>query len=91
MALPALHGDMGSGKGKGCLRMIERRRGPCCRGVAHVTSLRNSRCHMVRIVRSLIVLQMATHASRRRQIEIAIRVALIALQVRVSSGQRESD
>jgi len=91
MALSALHRDMGSGKGEGCLRVIESCRRPCCGGVADIASLRNSGGHVVRIVRCLIVLQVAAHASGRRQIEVAICVALIALQVRVSSRQRESD
>lgn len=91
MTLSALHRNVGSGKGESCLRVIESCRHPCCGGVADIASLRNSGGHVVGIVRSLIVPQVAPHASGRRQIEVAICVALVALQVRVSSRQRESD
>jgi hypothetical protein len=91
MTLSALHRNVGSGKGEGCLRVIECSRRPRRGRVAHVARLRNSGGHMVRIIRSLVVLQVARHTRRRCEIEVAIRVALVALQVRVSSRQRESD
>ena len=73
-------------------RVIECCSRPRCGGVALLTRLRESRCHVVRIRRSLEVLQVTTDASRigAGQVVVAIHVALRALQRRVSAGQRET-
>ena len=47
--------------------------------VALRAGLREVRSHVIRIVRSLVILQMATDAGRARQIEVAIDMAIGAL------------
>lgn len=72
------------------LCVIEHRRLPGCCCVAHIALLRDSCGQMVWIGRALIVLQVTRDTDRGSQIEIAIRVALIALQLRVRTGERET-
>jgi hypothetical protein len=46
---------------------------------------------MVWIRRGLVILQVAGHTDCGSQIEISIRVTLIALQLRVRTSERETD
>lgn len=70
--------------------MIELRRYPRCRAVADFTALGESLLRVVGIRRALIILQMAGDTRLSRQVEIPIRVALVALQGRVRPGQRKA-
>ena len=92
VALCASHGRVSTSQRETGRRVIECCSRPRCGGVALLTRLRESRCHVVRIRRSLEVLQVTTDASRigAGQVVVAIHVALRALQRRVSAGQRET-
>ena len=92
VALCASHGRVSTSQREARSRVIECCSRPRCGGVALLTRLRESRCHVVRIRRSLEVLQVTTDASRigAGQVVVAIHVALRALQRRVSAGQRET-
>lgn len=59
--------------------VVERRVRPRNCAVALGASLREVCCRMVRIRRSLVVLQVATHARRACQVEIVVDVAIAAL------------
>jgi len=59
--------------------------------VAHRALRRNSRGHVVRIGRLLVVREVARGAIRTGQVEIPVLVALIALQIGVSPGQWKSN
>lgn len=91
VALFAFHTRMRARERKRGLRMVKRRGLPAGDGMAHLALLRDPSGDMARIVRPVVVVQMATNASRAGQLEIAILVTLIALQIRVSAGQWESD
>ena len=56
--------------------------------MANITLLRNSNRGVVRIVRILVVRQMATHARRTGKSVIRIHVALSALQSGVKTSER---
>jgi len=86
VALRALHAGVRASEWKRRLRVIECCRHPRGGGVADLTGLRDPGRRMVRIRRALVVLQMARYASCRGQIEVPVRVALIALQARVATG-----
>ena len=70
--------------------MIEGRRRPVGRGVTNFALLREARRHVIGIVCSLKILQVATHASRVRDVVIAVHVTLAALHTRVRARKRES-
>src|SRR5262249_21011316 len=91
VALLALHACMRPSERKRRFRMVKQRRFPARDSVAHLALLRYPSGSMVGIVRFGVVVQVATHASRAGQLEIAIFVTLIALQIGVSPGQREPD
>lgn len=61
--------------------------------MALITRLGESGCHVVRVCRPLIILQMATHARRAGEIEIVVDMAIGALPRRygVPTGQRKSN
>ena len=59
--------------------------------MAHRALRRNSRGHVVRIGRLLVVREVARGAIRTGQVEIPVLVALIALQIGVSPGQWKSN
>ena len=90
VALRALHARVGAGQRKRRLRVIKGRGHPGRGCMTDFTGLRNSSSRMVRIRGALVILQVASNASRRRQIEVPARVALIALQVGVTTCKRES-
>ena len=63
----------------------------CCRhprrgGVADLAGLRDSRRRVIRIRCALVILQVAPDARGRGEIEIPVRVALIALQVGMAAS-----
>ena len=90
VTLGALNARVRTSKRKSRLRVIECRRHPRRGGMTHFARLRYSRGRMIRIRRSLIILQVAGNTCRRSEIKVAIGVALIALQVRVATRQWES-
>jgi hypothetical protein len=90
VALSALHLGVSSGERERGPCVIERRRLPGCCRVAQIALLRDSCGQMVGIRRALIVLQVTRDADCGSQIEITIRVALIALQLRMPTGERET-
>ena len=90
VALSTLQRGMSSGQRERGLGMVERRRLPGCCRVAHIALLRNARGNVVWIRRALIVLQVTRDTDCGSQIEISIRVALIALQLRVSTSEGEA-
>lgn len=87
----ALHIGMRSGERPPGLRVIVRRGTPSYGRVADLALLRNSGGDVIGIRRRLIIPQVASDTSSAGQIEIAIRVALIALQLGVSARQWKSD
>ncbi len=60
--------------------MVELRWNPGRCAMADLTSLRNSLLRVVRIIGVLVILQVARYARLDGQIEVSIRVALVALQ-----------
>lgn len=87
MALTALYAGMRSRQRPTRLRVIVRRRAPADCGMADLALLRNPSRHVIRICRALVVLQMAPDAGGAGETEVPIGVTLLALQLRVSSGQ----
>ena len=59
--------------------MIELRRRPGRRAVAHLAGLRESLLRVVRVIRVLIILEMARDARRLRQVVIVVDMAIGAL------------
>ncbi len=86
VALRALDAGMRARERKCRLGMIEGCRHPRRGRVADLAGLWDPRGRMVRIRRALVILQMARHARSRRQIEVSVRVALIAPQVGMAPG-----
>lgn len=90
MALPALQSGVRTGEGKCRLGMIKRCRLPPGSTVAHLALLRDSSSSVIGIVCIVVIAQVAGNTCGGSQVEIAAAVALIALQLRVAAGQRES-
>ena len=70
--------------------MVESGGLPGRRRVTDLALLRNSGRHVVRIRCALEIPQMTRHTCGRGDIEIAVSVALIALQLRMSTGEGET-
>ena len=66
--------------------VIERCWRPPRGAVADIALLWDPRCHVVRVVRIVVIRQMASHTGRAGQAVIPIRVALCALQVRMHAS-----
>jgi len=90
VALTALQRSVSAREWPAGARVIECRRRPRGCVVTDFTLLREACRHVIRIVGSLEILQVARDASRGRQIVIPIHMALRALHARVSSSQRET-
>jgi len=71
--------------------MIKSCRLPARGGVTHLALLRDPGGHVIGIPRSLEILKVTRNAGRRSHVEIAICMALIALQLRVSARQRKTN
>ena len=91
VALRALHGGMGAGQRESRRGMVKRSLSPRSRVVALLTSLRESRSHVVRVRRGLEIFQVAADTGRvgACQVVITVHVTLRALHGRMSAGQRE--
>lgn len=90
VALSAGHFDVRTGQRECGFRVIKGGRCPRRGGVARVALLRETSRGVVGIGGALVVLEMAGDASGRGQVEVAVRVALIAPQGGVGAGQRET-
>lgn len=90
VALRALQFGVRAGQGKSRACVIEGSARPGGRVVASLAGLRKLGLHMIGIVRALIILQMAGHASGCGQVVIIVYVALRALHCGVRTGQRKS-
>lgn len=78
-------------KWESTLRVVKRRGLPRRRAVAHGTVCGESCRDVVRVRRPLIILNVTARACRARKIEIAIQVAVGALQLGVCASKRKSD
>ena len=89
-ALPRRH-RMAARQRKSRFRVVKRRRLPRGSVVARLAGLREPTLHMVGIRRVLEILQMARHASRRRDVVVVVYVTIRALPWRhgVHARQRE--
>ncbi len=90
VALRALHLQVRPGEREGSLRMIERSRLPGRCRVANIALLRDAGSDVVWIRRRLKILEMTGDACGRTQVEVAVGMALIALQLCVSTRQRKA-
>src|SRR5215475_8564334 len=91
VALTALHIGMRSRQRPSGLRVVVSRRAPTDGGMADLTLLWDSCRHVIRIRRALVILQMTSDARGTGEIKVSVRMALLTLQLRVPSGQGESD
>lgn len=66
--------------------MIECGGGPVRRAMTHLTLLREPGRNVIRIVRPLVILQMATHASGGADVVVPVEVTLSALHLDVRPG-----
>ena len=80
MATGTCNRCVGAGQRETGVVVIEARRAPGCGAVAHIALLRETRGHMVRVVRALEVIQVAPDAGCVRKVVVPVRVALAALQ-----------
>ena len=90
MAARAWRSRVCAGQRETSSRVIKRAVAPCRRGVAERAVGRELCLHMVGVRRRVVVRHVAGIARAARQVVIPIAVALRALQVGVSAGQRES-
>jgi hypothetical protein len=86
MALAALQRSVCASKRPTCGRVIERRRRPRGCVMTNLALLRETRRHVIGIVRPLEVLQVTTDTSRVRDVVVAVDVTLAALNTRVATG-----
>jgi hypothetical protein len=78
--------DVSARQGKGGVVVIKACRRPGRSAVANITLLRETSGSMVRVVRILIISQVAIHACRTGHAVIPLSMALAALQGRMESG-----
>ena len=86
VALAAWQRSMRASKRPTRGRVIERRSRPRGCVVTNLALLRETRRHVIRIVRSLKILKVATDASRVRDVVVAVDVTLAALNTRVRTA-----
>jgi len=91
VAVAALPGRyrVGARQGKSSAVVIEGRVQPRSRVVALITALREVRGYVIRICRSLVVLQVTRHAGRAGQVVVVVDVAIGALPRRRRMHARE--
>ena len=80
-----------AGQGKSGRGVIESRAAPGGRAVAGLARRREAGCHMVWIGRALVILQVATDASRAGQIVVIVDVTVRALARWHGVGSRQSE
>lgn len=90
VAIGAGHGRVLAGQRKRRVVVIKGGRNPCRRVMAYLALLRKSRLNVVRIGRSVEILQVAGGAGRAVQAVVAVHVALRTLQRHVHPGQGEA-
>lgn len=90
VALAALQGSVRPGQRPARGRVIECGRRPRGCVVTDFTLLRETRRDVIRIVGSLEILQVTTHASRIADVVVSVQMTLRALHARVGPGQREA-
>ena len=90
VAVRAGHGGVRPSQRESGGRVIEARTIPRSCVVTLLAGLRKARRYVIRVRRSLEILQVAADASRNRDVVVVVDVALGALQCRVRTGQRES-
>ena len=89
MALRTQHASVRTSERESRLRVIKLCGLPRRGVVTNLALLRESGRHVIRIRRSLKILQVARYACGRREVVISIRMALRALHFCVCAGQRE--
>lgn len=90
VALRTLQRDVRAGQREAGLAVIEGRVGPGRRSVATLAGLRQGGLHVIGVGGSLIVLEVAGHASSYRQAVVAVHMTLRAWGRDVHTGQRET-
>lgn len=90
VTLRTLETRMGAGQGESCAGVVKGSATPVGRVVALLTGLREICADVIRVGRGLVILQVASHARRVREVVIVVDVTLRALQGGVSARQRES-
>jgi hypothetical protein len=91
VALRASHMCVGPSQWECGFRVVESCRLPTRGGVTHFALLGNTGGCVIGVGRPLEIPEVARNTRRRREVEIAICVTLIALQLRVSTGERKAD
>lgn len=89
MATGAGNAGVPAGEWERGVVVIERRRHPRGRVVAHLALLRKSRLNVIGVGRGIEPIEVARHASACRQVVIVVHVALRALNTRMGAGERE--
>ena len=89
MALRTQHASVRTSERESRLRVIKLCGLPGRGVVANLALLRETGRHVIRIRRSLKILKVARYACGRREVVVAIRVALRALHLCVCTGQRK--
>ena len=84
------HRGVRAGQREGCGVVVETRRSPGCRSVAHLALLREPGRGVIRIIGALEIFQMAGHALRAQIGELPARMAGLALQGGVRARERET-
>ena len=92
VALGALHSCVRAGQRETGGGVVKARSRPRHRVVTLLAGLREAAAHVIRVSRPLKILQVAGNAGRvgAGQVEVSIRVALLASHSRVGAGQREA-
>lgn len=91
VALRTLHLRVRTSQRKCCLGVIETGGLPGRSRMANFALLRHASCDVIRICSSLEVLNVTGDAGGRRQVVIAVGVALVALKLRMSTRKRKAN
>lgn len=90
VTLRALQGHVRTGQREACLGVIEGGIRPRCGSVAALAGLRHARLYVIRVVGSLVVLEVAGHAGGISQVVVPVDMTLRTLGSDVRSGQRKT-